>query len=320
MNIVDVIIILAIVVFAASGYYKGALRQIADIISLVLAIFVSFVFYSPLSISIAERLSINANFAKLFAFFLLWMGVQLVFSITFHFLYPLIPEVIRRSKLNRMLGALPGLLWGTIFSALIITILAVAPIKGAFRDTALDSTLAKFFISKTTGIEGYLSSLLGNAVNDTLTFLTVKPNSGETLDLGFKVAADKLSEDEIAEDKMLELVNRERTSRGLGALKMDASLQRVARAHSRDMFIRGFFAHVNPDAKDPFDRMNEAGIVFRVAGENLALAPNVELAHQGLMNSPGHRANILTAEFGTVGIGCISAGSYGKMFSQEFTN
>ena len=101
---------------------------------------------------------------------------------------------------------------------------------------------------------------------------------------------------------------------------MDKDLLRLARAHSRDMFIRGYFAHVNPDGEDPFDRMNEAGIIYQVAGENLALAPNVDLAHDGLMNSPGHRANILTAEFGLVGIGCIDGGSYGKMFSQEFTD
>jgi uncharacterized protein YkwD len=77
---------------------------------------------------------------------------------------------------------------------------------------------------------------------------------------------------------------------------------------------------VNPDGKDPFARMEDAGIKFLVAGENLALAPNVDLAHEGLMNSPGHRANILTAEFGKVGIGCIDGGQYGKMFSQEFTD
>jgi uncharacterized protein YkwD len=320
MNIADVAIVILVLVFAVSGYLKGAIRQIADIISLVLAIFVSVVFYSDLSLIIAEKFSINANFAKLFAFLILWAAVQFVFNIAFHFLYPLIPEIIRKSKINKILGALPGIGWGIIFSGLLIMILAVAPVKGEYRDLVLDSATGKYVMAKTTSIENYLSNLVGGTVNETLTFLTVKPNSSETKDLGFKVAADKLSVDTESEDKMLESVNEERTSRGLKALKMDAKLQEVARDHSRDMFIRGFFAHVNPDGEDPFDRMKEAEIVFKVAGENLALAPNVELAHEGLMNSPGHRANILTVEFGLVGIGCIDGGSYGKMFSQEFTN
>jgi uncharacterized protein YkwD len=52
----------------------------------------------------------------------------------------------------------------------------------------------------------------------------------------------------------------------------------------------------------------------------LAYAASVDLAHNGLMRSPGHRANILSADFGQVGIGVIDGGIYGKMFTQEFTN
>lgn len=320
MNIADVVIVLLVLAFAASGYLKGAIRQVAEIISLILAIMVSVVFYDELAVKLGEGFSLNANLAKLFAFLILWATVQFAFNIAYHFLYPLIPEVIRKSKINKFLGALPGLMWGVIFTALVVMILALAPINFAFRDMVVDSASGKYIIGKTAGLENYFSGLLGGAVNETLTFLTVKPNSSETKDLGFKVSAGKLSVDEKSEYRMLEMVNKERASKGLKALKMDMKLQEVARAHSRDMFIRGFFAHVNPDGKDPFSRMQDAGIVFTVAGENLALAPNVDLAHQGLMNSPGHRANILTVEFGLVGIGCVDGGSYGKMFSQEFTN
>lgn len=320
MNIADLVIVLVVAAFGVSGYYKGALRQVADIFSLVLAIFVSAVFYDELALKIGEGLSINPNISKLIAFFLLWVGIQFVFNIAFHFLYPIIPEAVRKSKLNKFLGSVPGLLWGALFASILIMIMAVAPLNNGYRDAVVESASGKFVMGKSAGIESYFSNLLGDAVGESLTFLTVKPNSGETLDLGFKVPADELSVDEDSENKMLELVNQERTSRGLKALKMDDALRRLARAHSKDMFERGYFAHVNPDGKDPFDRMKDAGIVFRVAGENLALAPNVELAHQGLMNSPGHRANILTAEFKLVGIGCIDGGSYGKMFSQEFTN
>jgi uncharacterized protein YkwD len=66
--------------------------------------------------------------------------------------------------------------------------------------------------------------------------------------------------------------------------------------------------------------MDKANIKYMLAGENLALAPDVEIAHNGLMNSPGHRANILNSDYGKVGIGCMDGGMYGKMFSQEFTN
>lgn len=66
--------------------------------------------------------------------------------------------------------------------------------------------------------------------------------------------------------------------------------------------------------------MENAGIKFVAAGENLALAPSTELAMEGLMNSPGHRANILSPQFGKIGIGAMQGGIYGLMFTQEFTD
>jgi hypothetical protein len=102
---------------------------------------------------------------------------------------------------------------------------------------------------------------------------------------------------------MLELVNRERAAAGLAPLAADPELTEVARRHSVDMFARGYFSHHTPEGKDPFDRIRAADVRFRTAGENLALAPTLPDAHTGLMNSPGHRANILRPQFGRVGIG-----------------
>jgi uncharacterized protein YkwD len=119
---------------------------------------------------------------------------------------------------------------------------------------------------------------------------------------------------------MLELVNGERARAGLQALVADERLRQVARAHSLEMFQLDYFSHTSPTAGSPFDRMHAAGIQFLVAGENLAYAPNVEIAHQGLMNSPGHRANILRPEFGRVGIGVLRSPAQGSMFTQDFTN
>ncbi len=100
----------------------------------------------------------------------------------------------------------------------------------------------------------------------------------------------------------------------------DPELTEVARRHSADMFARGYFAHDTPEGITPFDRMRAGGVRFLTAGENLALAPTIDVAHTGLMNSPGHRANILRREFGRVGIGVMDGGMRGLMVSQEFRN
>jgi uncharacterized protein YkwD len=133
-------------------------------------------------------------------------------------------------------------------------------------------------------------------------------------------SAGELVADPVAEQRMLELVNSERARVGLQPLVADERLRDVARAHSLEMFQLDYFAHASPTAGSPFDRMQADGIKFGVAGENLAFAPNVEVAYQGLMNSPGHRANILRPEFGRVGIGVIRSPAQGSMFTQDFTN
>lgn len=317
-NWADVFIIGAILIFALSGYFKGFIRQLGDFIILVISFLASVRFYVFGSALLIERFSVPANFAKVVAFFLIWVLVQFVLNLIFYFLYRRIPEETRASLLNRSLGALPGVLWGIVFMAIFLTLFVAFPLQSKYKDSILQSKSGNFIVSQSSVLEKQVANVFGGAINDTLTFLTVKPNSGETVDLGYKTT--NVEVDEEAEIRMLELVNAERTKRGLKALVMDEKLREVARAHSRDMFARGYFAHVNPDGKDPFQRMDAAGVKYLVAGENLALAPNVDLAHDGLMNSPGHRANILTGEFGKVGIGCIDGGRYGKMFSQEFTN
>jgi uncharacterized protein YkwD len=84
------------------------------------------------------------------------------------------------------------------------------------------------------------------------------------------------------------------------------------------MLRRGYFAHADPEGKTVADRMKDHGLTYVVVGENLALAPTLPIAHQGLMDSPGHRANILHPEFERVGIGAIEARPYGIMFTQVF--
>jgi uncharacterized protein YkwD len=252
------------------------------------------------------------------SFFLVWLLVQFFLNLAFYFIYRLVPNGVRRSFINKTLGALPGMLWGFVFVAILLTLFVALPLQSKYKDAVLGSKTGSFIVEQSSILEKQVSNVFGGAINETLNFLTVKPRSDESVDLGFKTTAVKV--DPEAEERMLALVNKERTNRGLKPLIMDEKLRELARAHSRDMFARGYFAHNNPDGKDPFERMDAFGIKYLVAGENLALAPNTELAHEGLMNSPGHRANILTGEFGRVGIGCIDGGRYGKMFSQEFTN
>ena len=117
---------------------------------------------------------------------------------------------------------------------------------------------------------------------------------------------------------MVELVNSARAANGLAPLVADTALSRVARVKSEDMIANQYFAHQSPTYGSPFDMMQQFGISFRTAGENIACNQDVERAHQALMNSEGHRNNILSSQFTHIGIGIVDGGACGKMFTQMF--
>lgn len=119
-----------------------------------------------------------------------------------------------------------------------------------------------------------------------------------------------------------DLVNAQRTANALPALIMRNDLREVARAHSEDMAARDFFDHVNPDGDDPFDRLDDAGIAFNNAGENIAFNqgfPNpAAVAVDGWMNSQGHRENILRSAFTHAGMGVAVTANGEHYFTQVF--
>lgn len=121
-----------------------------------------------------------------------------------------------------------------------------------------------------------------------------------------------------AEQQMLNLVNQERSKAGLAPLKADLELTKLARLKSQDMINRNYFSHQSPTYGSPFDMMKKYGISYRTAGENIAGNSSVQGAHTALMNSTGHRANILSRNFTHIGIGIQTGGNYGMMFTQMF--
>ncbi len=120
------------------------------------------------------------------------------------------------------------------------------------------------------------------------------------------------------EQQMVNLVNQERQRAGLKPLTVDNRLVNLARLKSQDMINKNYFSHQSPTYGSPFDMMKNAGVTYRWAGENLAGASTVDKAHRSLMDSSGHRANILKPEFTHIGIGVIQGGPYGMMFTQMF--
>lgn len=113
------------------------------------------------------------------------------------------------------------------------------------------------------------------------------------------------------EQQVVELTNQERSKQGLAPLQIDDNLSKVAREKSRDMAANNYFSHTSPTYGSPFDMMNQFGISYRTAGENIAQGQtSPEQVVNAWMNSPGHRANILNGEYTHIGVGYVENGNH----------
>ncbi|WP_193747812.1 CAP-associated domain-containing protein [Neobacillus niacini] len=106
------------------------------------------------------------------------------------------------------------------------------------------------------------------------------------------------------EYQMFDLTNAARVNHQLPILTWDDHVRETAREHSADMAENDYFDHKNLEGQTPFDRMKEDEIAFHTAGENLAYGQLSSIfAHEGLMNSLGHRENILRQDYEFLGVG-----------------
>jgi uncharacterized protein YkwD len=110
-----------------------------------------------------------------------------------------------------------------------------------------------------------------------------------------------------------DLVNQARRDQGIEPpLIFDSGLSDVARSYSEAMRDRGFFAHVDPDGHDVGYRLHQAGVIYSVVGENLARVDDsgdpARFAHNGFLNNPPHRANMLDPRFTRAGVGVARRG------------
>lgn len=107
-------------------------------------------------------------------------------------------------------------------------------------------------------------------------------------------------------ERLLALIAEERARRKLPPLRRDPRLTRIAVGHSEDMVDHGFIAHTSHTTGDATARVRHAGLVAYVVLENIGRGYSASELHRGLMESPGHRGNILHPDAREIGIGVVA--------------
>lgn len=329
-NWVDIIIILIVIFYSANGLSRGFILGLLDLFGFLLSFTAALKFYYLFGKILVAGFSLPPGIANALGFLIAAVSAEAILSFVIRaaarFLYPKIKDKSKQlgsglfTRIDHFLGIIPAVLEALVIVSFLLTLFTSLPMQGKIKKAIVTSRAGGPMVGATQNLEKQLNSIFGQAVNETLNFLTINPNPilKEKVDLGFTL--NEMHTDEDAEAAMFVLVNQEREKMGLRKLNLYPNASQTARKHAQDMLGKGYFSHNNLENLSPFDRLKKDGVDFLAAGENLAFAPNVYLAHQGLMNSPGHRANILSPDFGKIGIGVIDGGIYGEMFVQEFTD
>ena len=300
---------------------KGFINTLLESVSIILSLGVSYKLYKFIGSFLVANFTLQKGIANAAGFFIGWFLAEIIFSVILLTFFARLFRKYQRHPINMYLGVVAAIIEAAAIYLFFVSFIFAFPVRGQIKQALLDSRTGPYFVEASRSLEKHLKNVFGEAVNETLNFLTVKPESEEKVNLGFHAQANLLTNDAASEKIMFDSVNNERKKAGVQPLIFDDKLRDLARSYAEVMLGYGFFSHVSAvDGSTPAERANRFGISYSVIGENLAYAPDVYVAHDGLMHSEGHRKNILYTDFGKVGIGVVDAGIYGKMFVQEFTN
>ena len=317
-NPVDLLLVAIVLLGAWSGWHRGFLAAALDLLTLVASLAAAFLGWRAAAGWVERAAPALGVWVAPLCFVAIFLLVQFLLVTVLLRMLLRVPRQVHGSALNRLLGIVPGLANGALHAVVAAVLLLALPLGARVGTWSHESALAPHFSEPAEWLEGQLAAVFDPAVQRTLQVVTVKPESREGIRLNFRVANARARPD--LEDQMLDLVNAERRAAGLQPVKPDPVMTQVARAHSQDMLARGYFSHYTPEGRDLEDRLRAAHVGYLSAGENLAFAPTLHTAHNGLMHSPGHRANILRPQFGRLGIGILDTGSHGLMVTQAFRN
>jgi uncharacterized membrane protein required for colicin V production len=305
------------------GWMRGFVREAMDLVGLVVGIALAFRFSGLVGDGLAEWLGISPEMGRLVGGVAIFIVIGIGASVTAHYLHRVftLPGL---ALTNRLFGGGLALAWALFVAMLLLSLLVVIPLPDSVGENIEDSNVASALTDPESVPQRVFHALAGDRVLEALLNLDdlvgrekVILEEDETLQIP-SADPDDLRRDESAAEDIFELLNRSRIEAGLDPLAWSAPLASVGDEHATEMYVQGYFSHTSPVTGTVADRVDDAGVPFLVVGENLALAATARTVHEGLMDSPGHRANILGERFTRVGIGVIR-GPYGLMVVQVFS-
>ena len=320
---VDFILGIGFTALAIRGWMRGFVKELMDLVGMLLGAVLGLGFSAQAGRFIESWSGASPGASRVVGGFALFMLAGLAASVGAHYL----GKVFNRTGLktsNRLLGSVFAFGWGWVVATVVLAVVLLLPLPDSWEEALGESTLATAVTDPEQPALRAFHSMTGDrSLSSALSLdallhdqnVVVGPDEVFPID---PASAEDLERVSAFEQRIFELIDLERREAGLRPLAWNQRLADVGHGHANEMYIDGYFAHESTITGSVVDRVDAVGINYRLVGENLALAATPEIAHQGLMESQGHRENILRADFREVGIAVVE-GPLGLMVVQVFT-
>ncbi len=304
------------------GWARGFVREAMDLLGVVVGLAVAFRLSPAAGAVVSGILGSSPTVSRVIGGLALFVLIGGMAAVTAHYLH----RVARLPGLalgNRLTGAGLALAWGAFLATLLLSVVSLFRLPAAVAGQIEESSVAATLTDPAGVPQSVFAQVSGDHVLGVLLSLDDLIGGRSAIIEGDErvefepIEAGALIPDSPSVLQLYEGLNEERSKAGLAALAWSGPLAAVARDHASEMYRSGYFSHESPVTGRVADRLAGAGLSYPRAGENLALAADATEAHEGLVASPAHLANIESGGFTAVGIAAMR-GPLGLMVVQVF--
>lgn len=296
---------------AVRGWIRGFVREVLDLVGLVLGIWVAFTLGRPLGNFLSDQFGVSSEVARIGSGVLLFVLFGVATGIGAHFL----SRVMRLPGLNlanRIGGSAVAALWGVALILVIVNIAGVLPMPDSWDEQVGGSVVVqgiagddavpqRFF--EALGDDGILASLA--TMQDLFGTGRAVPQGNEALEIP-PAPADELRQVRSEVDLVMDRVNEMRVARSVGALLMAQPLTTIAEIRAITMYTSGRISRDTPVGGSVSDDIASAGILLEIDGEALALATTTRAAIDALLADPGSLGILSASQFDRVGVSVVA--------------
>lgn len=301
---------------AVRGWIRGLIRELLDLVGLVVGAVVAFRLSGPVGDFLTDRFGVTSEWARIGAGVVLFTGVGVGLAVAARAVTKIM-DLPGLNLANRIGGSVVAAAWGALLLAVILTILRVFPIGGLSEDID-QSRVASALAGPDSVPVRFLTTVGGERVASAVVLLEnlaggrrVVVEGDERVELE-PVPVESLRPAPASAEELYVMLNRERLTAGIDLLAWSEELAEVGSVHANELYRDGYLAHASPLTGVVNDRVRTRGVNLAFVGEAIGLASTTRAVQTALMESPPNRTTLLGTSYDRVGIGVV-AGPYGLL-------